>query len=263
MRVRLGFAVAAFLEAEILIVDEVLAVGDAVFQKKCITKMGDIASGGRTVLFVSHRIEVIRRLCTSAVMIDDGRVSYSGTTNKAIDYYLHDSELHAAAGDRGPDKARSIRIRNTRLLNADNELSMTISRNETAYLEIAYDVNKRVEGCHIFVKILNNEEITIFSTGDCDVDRSLYRERTPGMYVSWFELPVNILNEGEYSVSITASIPFGDIYDSISDAVRFNVHDDSSNNRPEYLQTRPGLVIQDIAWKTVKSDYINSWNSVS
>lgn len=254
MRVRLGFAVAAFLEAEILIVDEVLAVGDAVFQKKCINKMGDIASGGRTVLFVSHRMEVIRRLCTSAIVIDDGRIACTGDANRAIDHYLHDTDLHACGGDRGPDRERSIRIRNTRLLNADNELSMTFSRSDSAFLEISYDVNKKVDGCHIFVKVLNNEEMTIFSTGDCDLDNSLYQERKPGFYISRCELPVNLLNEGEYFVSITASVPFGDIYDSVSDAVRFNVHDTDSDNRPEYLQTRPGLVVQDIAWKTEKAD---------
>lgn len=260
MRVRLGFAVAAFLEAEILIVDEVLAVGDAIFQKKCINKMGDIASGGRTILFVSHRMEVIRRLCSSAIVIDQGNVVYSGNTNDAIEHYLHDTDLHATLTDRGADKSQSMRIRSTRLLKSGNELAISFSRNDTAWLEIIYEVNRETEGSHIFVKIHNNEELTIFSTGDCDVDNSLYRKREPGLYTSRFELPVGLLNEGEYFISISASVPFGDIHDSVTEAVRFSVHDTDSNNRPDYLQSRPGLVVQDIVWKTVKGVHGNTTN---
>ena len=88
MTVRLGFAVAAHLEPEILVVDEVLAVGDAEFQKKAIGKMGEVASGGRTVLFVSHNMAAVRSLCKSGVVLKDGMFNFQGTANEAVDYYL-------------------------------------------------------------------------------------------------------------------------------------------------------------------------------
>ena len=88
MRVRLGFAVAAFLEPEILVVDEVLAVGDAEFQKKSIAKMQDVAKTGRTVLFVSHNMTSIRKLCPNVIVLDKGTVIYNGSTEKGIEYYL-------------------------------------------------------------------------------------------------------------------------------------------------------------------------------
>jgi lipopolysaccharide transport system ATP-binding protein len=88
MTVRLGFAVAAFLEPEILVVDEVLAVGDAEFQKKAIGKMGEVASGGRTVLFVSHNMAAVRKLCKSGVVLQNGMIHFMGTANDAVDEYL-------------------------------------------------------------------------------------------------------------------------------------------------------------------------------
>src|SRR5438034_11822111 len=89
MYVRLAFAVAAHLDPEILIVDEVLAVGDAEFQKKCLGKMGEVAQGGRTVLFVSHQMNQIRRLCQSAIWIDAGRVRLKDGAGSAVNQYEH------------------------------------------------------------------------------------------------------------------------------------------------------------------------------
>ena len=89
MYMRLAFAVAAHLEPEILVVDEVLAVGDAAFQKKCLGKMGEVAKGGRTVLFVSHNLGALRQLCTSAILLDAGRIALTGTANEIVDEYAH------------------------------------------------------------------------------------------------------------------------------------------------------------------------------
>src|SRR5665811_256340 len=88
MKVRLGFAVAAFLESEILFVDEVLAVGDAEFQKKCLGKMSEIGAGGRTVIFVSHSMPAVLRLCNRAILLDHGRVVADGSTHEAVQRYL-------------------------------------------------------------------------------------------------------------------------------------------------------------------------------
>src|SRR6266498_4762014 len=91
MYLRLAFAVAAHLEPEILVVDEVLAVGDAAFQRKCLGKMGDVAKEGRTVLFVSHNMGAIRRLCSFGVVLGNGKIEYKGKTADAVEYYLSTS----------------------------------------------------------------------------------------------------------------------------------------------------------------------------
>ena len=93
MYVRLAFAVAAHLEPEILIVDEVLAVGDAEFQRKCLGKMGEVARGGRTVLFVSHNLGAVRQLCARSMLLNNGRISLDGKTNKAIEVYSNSKEM--------------------------------------------------------------------------------------------------------------------------------------------------------------------------
>ena len=90
MKVRLAFSVAAHLEPEILIIDEVLAVGDAEFQKKCLGKMQDVARGGRTVLFVSHNMGAIRVLCSAACYLDEGQITYQGNVDEAVRFYLND-----------------------------------------------------------------------------------------------------------------------------------------------------------------------------
>jgi lipopolysaccharide transport system ATP-binding protein len=91
MRMRLAFAVAAFLEAEILLIDEVLAVGDAEFQKKCLGKMNDVANEGRTVLFVSHQMAAVQSLCSKGIVMQNGNIKFEGSTEEAIQFYLHDS----------------------------------------------------------------------------------------------------------------------------------------------------------------------------
>ncbi len=109
MMVRLGFAVAAFLEPEILVVDEVLAVGDAEFQKRAIGKMQDVASGGgRTVLFVSHNMAAVRALCRSGVVLDKGKVSFTGTADEAINHYLLKSRDNIA-GDKITDRIQFLK----------------------------------------------------------------------------------------------------------------------------------------------------------
>lgn len=111
MMVRLGFAIAAHLEPEILIVDEVLAVGDAEFQKKCLGKMEDVASHGRTVLFVSHNMGMINQLCTRAVVIDEGKLVFSGTTEEAIDRYQSSEPKTLSAQHFKGSLANAIEIR--------------------------------------------------------------------------------------------------------------------------------------------------------
>lgn len=121
MYVRLAFAVAAHLDPEILIVDEVLAVGDAEFQKKCLGKIGDVARGGRTVLFVSHNMAAVKSLTTRGILLDHGSLKFSGTSEQVIAHYAQMTSRAADTKNRDWGKGRHTAIRNVRLLDKDNQ----------------------------------------------------------------------------------------------------------------------------------------------
>lgn len=158
MTVRLGFAVAAFLEPEILVVDEVLAVGDAEFQKKAIGKMKEVSSsGGRTVLFVSHNMAAVRNLCKNGIVLKNGMLDYSGTAEECVDYYLGQnidvlksaSQKHELI--RRYDTARDVEIIGARMLNE----SLHIACNEPIIVEIDVKKNRPVEEMSIEMMIDN------------------------------------------------------------------------------------------------------------
>ena len=139
MTVRLGFAIAAFLEPEILVVDEVLAVGDAEFQKKAIGKMQDVSKGeGRTVLFVSHNMASMQRLCTRGVLLENGRVKYLGSIEETIDNYLSNENLNNndSIVDRIQWKKHNITINHIELNNTTKTTSTILSKQETLKLKI-------------------------------------------------------------------------------------------------------------------------------
>ena len=135
MMVRLGFAVAAHLDPEILVVDEVLAVGDAEFQKKAIGKMQDVSKGeGRTVLFVSHNMGSVARLCKTGIVLEHGQTAYMGTARQAIDYYLNIDSMKNTAYEAASDKP--IQVLSAKLRNSKGELSSQISSSEHVTVEV-------------------------------------------------------------------------------------------------------------------------------
>lgn len=179
MTVRLGFAVAAFLEPEILVVDEVLAVGDAEFQKKAIGKMKDVSSeGGRTVLFVSHNMPAVRSLCNNGVVLKNGMIDYIGTANDCVDYYMSDNldnfEKHIIISD------------SQRLMSLDRELEIVEVEMENDNRHVASD-----EPLVYNIKIrINNRTVRKFTIGYHTITT---QDQTVGTYVSpVFDVPLNV-----------------------------------------------------------------------
>ena len=141
MYVRLAFAVAAHLEPEILMVDEVLAVGDAEFQKKCLGKMGDVAKEGRTVLFVSHGMAPIKKLCQRCILLDRASIVLSGDVNEVVDHYLNSGLVRSNAAAIFPDKpANPISLRQATLQNEEGEPTIAFNVGEQIFLQIDYVV---------------------------------------------------------------------------------------------------------------------------
>ena len=150
MYVKLAFAVAAHLDPEILIVHEVLAVGDSVFQRKCLGKMKDVARDGRTILFVSHNMEAVRNLCKRTVWLKDGRVHNDGPTEQVIEDYFDSSELSFA----NTNALFGLVIKKVILKNGRGEITNQFHPGEDLVVEIIYDAHKRVEKPYITVGIM-------------------------------------------------------------------------------------------------------------
>jgi lipopolysaccharide transport system ATP-binding protein len=205
MYVRLAFAVAAHLEPEILIVDEVLAVGDARFQKKCLNKMQDVGHQGRTVLFVSHNMLAITRLCERVILLDEGMVLRDGPSHHVVSAYLN-SGLSTMAAREWPDPAKApggevARLRAVRIRSEDGRVIEAVDIKRPARIEMEYEVLK--PGCLLLpnFQLFNGEGLHIFSTHD--TDPALRRcARQTGRYVSTVWIPGNLLTDGTMFVGV-------------------------------------------------------------
>jgi lipopolysaccharide transport system ATP-binding protein len=166
MYMRLAFAVAAHLEPEILLVDEVLAVGDAVFQKKCLGKMGEVARQGRTVLFVSHNIAAVRTLCSSALLLRDGQVDSQGSVKTCVERYLELSQTNQAKEvdtsqlRRSPVADTALRINSLRLCTRRTGPSLAVG--EAIELELRFQVTEGLEDVVLGVALVSTDQVHIF-----------------------------------------------------------------------------------------------------
>ena len=257
MKVRLGFAVAAFLEPEIMFVDEVLAVGDAEFQKKCLGKMSEIGQGGRTVVFVSHSMPAVLRLCDRAILLDHGRIVTDGPTSRVVRAYL-ESDI-GRTGERrwedptdapGDDVARlkSIRVVPTRGGTSDEvdiaePLGVEVEYWSRAPGELRPSVN-----LHFF----NDEGVCLFVTNDWN-DRAWWEQPRPsGIVRSVCRIPGNFLAEGRITVTAAVSTYNPTVVHAVEwDAIAFQVVDrtDGSSVRGVYAADWPGVVRPMLEWR--------------
>ncbi|NOG76547.1 MAG: ABC transporter ATP-binding protein, partial [Chloroflexi bacterium] len=211
MYVRLAFAVAAHLDPEILVVDEVLAVGDAEFQKKCLGKMGDVAKGGRTVLFVSHNMAAVRSLCSRSIVLHCGNIQVNADTNEAIKEYLYfTNQSIEGSGKRYWDGSyapgtQELRLRWVKLLNVENETAEIFDLHKPIRIEIGYEVLIPIRGLRWIIQIKTQDGIVAFSTTDHQRRGSIQLE--PNLYKTSCTIPPNLLNRDSYYVHIHAGIP--------------------------------------------------------
>ena len=224
MQVRLAFSVAAHLEPEILLVDEVLAVGDAEFQKKCLGKMGDVAKGGRTVLFVSHNMNAIQNLCESAILLKDGRIQTIGNTRETIDEYLAEtlSVSSASLAQRTDRKGTGeLLFTNVKFQNFRGEELEKLSSGEDTKIVVDYVCkdNKQRKSVWIGIQIHNSGAPVInFDTKMTNGDF----ERVPSKGQIICNIPKLPLPEGDYSIELFAACN-GAITDWINDVANFHV----------------------------------------
>lgn len=222
MYVRLAFAVAAHVDADVLLVDEVLAVGDAEFQKRCLGIMGDVARRGRTVLFVSHNLTALRNLCTSGLLLDGGRVTLHGSVDAVLNAY---SSLHSTGGGRIVDlpRPRDSAAWISRVAIAGPAGEMTIATSFA--VDVTVRTSREAMDAGVFLHCHDAGGTRVFSHGSF-FEQALNGRRLPaGEHRFRCELPAHLFNAGEYSFDAFLVLDRQDVVQSEPGVISIHLHD--------------------------------------
>lgn len=244
MYVRLAFAVAAHLESEILIVDEVLAVGDAEFQKKCLGKMGDVSNeDGRTILFVSHNMAAVSTLCKHGIFLNQGIVQYEGKIESAIEHYLN----FGSSNDKRyiPENIRPNSFTNVEVQNANGININNFKADDEVYLYFVF---------HLEEQLQKNVEIS-FRVSD-KLERNVFSETHPlksfisdnGVFKVYTKIKANFLTPNFYKVLVSLHIPNVKFVDLIEDCINFTIEETGSELH-KYSNIDYGCVFANCEWK--------------
>ena len=251
MYVRLAFAVAAHLKSEILMVDEVLAVGDASFQEKCLGKMGDVAHSGRTVLFVSHNTAAVAKLCTAGILLERGKLKASGKIDSVIESYLFEGEQTADC--RWDDDAMpgddELRLRRVTVLQSGITRPV-FNIEDDIDIEIETVALRPLREATIGLAVRDARGVPVLhSTSAFGIDN---HARDPGAQVIRCRIPGGLLNSGRYAVAVGADVPNVKFYFPEIDVLTFSI--DATGLRAN--RYHPG------AWRAVTSPMAVQWSTV-
>ena len=254
MYVRLAFAVAAHLEPEILVVDEVLAVGDAEFQKKCLGKMSDVAKQGRTILFVSHQMQAITTLCAEGIILTAGRVTDQGTPRQLVERYLS-SAVHQSAEAmwtfKSAPSSKLVKLHAVRVLNQNAvgpAFSQQLGKPITLSMEFwCLQAAKLLPSFHLY----NQSGIMVFPTGPLHVKELAQKVYEPGLYHCSCVIPAALLNTGTYFVHAFLSRETdGHPYVHVPEVVSFQIINDGTGMSESFTgeDNWPGVIRPLLAW---------------
>ncbi len=258
MYVRLAFAVAAHLESDILLVDEVLAVGDAAFQKKCLGKMGDVAHQGRTVLFVSHNMPSITMLCSRALLISKGALVEDGPSAKVVNSYL--SKISAVSGQEWEDPHTApgtdlVRLRSVRTCSSSGETRQCFHLDEEVYVELTYWLLRPGLKTHPGYHLYNAQGVMAFVSNDFHDREWVDVPRDSGLYRSTCRIPASFLNEGTYILDVAVALADtmrAEVFQK--EVARFEVIDDGQSEVRGHFDGpwTIGVLRPKLDWKTGK-----------
>jgi lipopolysaccharide transport system ATP-binding protein len=250
MYVRLAFAVAAHLEPDVLIVDEVLAVGDAAFQAKCLGRMNEVAQEGRTVLFVSHNMGAISKLCTRACWIDGGRVVHDGAPGEVVARYLSAGVSAEAAwtADVNRASATQVSLVGARVHDASGQQAAAVPFDQPFGVEVTYRVSETIRDAAILLRVIDLSGNIVFTSWDTDsrFDGPIVRDR--GTYLSSCVIPRTLLKPGRYWLSVGAHVPNGRSLDYRENVLAFDVIPVAESLNSD----RQGIVSPVLDWKIEK-----------
>jgi lipopolysaccharide transport system ATP-binding protein len=251
MYVRLGFAIAAHLDPEILIIDEVLAVGDVAFQRKCLNKMKQISSEGRTVLFVSHNLNSVKQLCSRGIVLHQGRIIFDGEAATAVNRYmqldLSDSSSQHSWTEQNAPGNDLIRLLKVQLTDKAGIPRDKYSSDERINVEFTYRLYRSTSGFDFRIALYNSEGIYVLYSSQCDDPVNVERGYTPGVYTSICTLPPFFLNEDSYFIVIHGGhtrLP------ALTGLPRLTFSVSKGTNSYGVLRSeRSGVIAPDLDWK--------------
>ena len=245
MYVRLAFAIAAHLEPEILIIDEVLAVGDAQFQKKCLGKMEEVSTqSGRTILFVSHQMGAITQLCNSALLLENGRLIKSGPVAQVINHYMDRlSDSGGVYENRDGDQNREIAIIKAQTFDAKGNAAVNFTHNQEIVIVLTCKINRPIKGSEVRVAVRDSKR-NVFTT---DTEIIIPENRETKIVAAKVIIPGGLLRPEQYAFTLVTYFPNQATYHLIRDALSINVFDGGS----KYAASEGmdyGCVFVDCAW---------------
>lgn len=222
MYVRLAFAVAAHLEPEILIIDEVLAVGDAEFQKKCLGKMDEVSKSGRTILFVSHQMGTIAQLCQRAILLEHGSVAMNDKTGAVIEYYVNQNKMKDAFYAASKKATHGeMYVENATILNKEGGAQSSFRHDEKIRVNVKCRAQRMYRGVELRMVVKDNRNITVFTA---DAELASLDQKTEAFEVD-FMIPAVTLRPNAYSLTFALFVPHQHIIELIEDVVYFSVFD--------------------------------------
>ncbi len=240
MYVRLAFAVAAHLESEILIVDEVLAVGDAEFQKKCLGKMGEVSKGeGRTVLFVSHNMGSVKQLCQKGILLKNGSIDFTGNVEDTINHYISGSKKECVY-KTNVDLSKQTQILSVEILGEDQENKQEFDKKENILIKFTIRNVSIERDIRFNLGIFNLYEQLIF------IERQIIPIGDELNYTAL--IPANTLNDNSFKVSLAIDIPGIKLIELLTDKINFSIIDTGSKETRS-SDTENGIIASPIQWK--------------
>ena len=254
MYVRLAFAVAAHLEPEIMVVDEVLAVGDAEFQKKCLGKMNDVTKQGRTVLLVSHNMGAINQFSTKTVLIRNGKLVNFGPTNEVVSYYLSGDQNKNSDFRFDPNKDPNSPISFTRLtvIKKNNEMGEEIGVNDGFKIRIEILAKRLVENADIGIRVDNQIGYPVFTSALSETTKSLTHFEK-GVYKYLIEFPPTFLTPGVFRITFAIHTPQVKIHDFLDNLVTIEILETGRHPLWQYAGNNYGDVFVNLPWRLEES----------
>ena len=253
MSLRLAFAVAAHLEPEILIVDEVLAVGDASFQAKCLGKMGDVAKHGRTVLLVSHNMGAITQLCGRAMLLEHGRIVKEGRPDEVVARYLTASSAAEGAwmrpDDYQEDEAPDVLIRSVRTIGKSGEPVSVVPFSSGFNIEIEYDIVEPIRDLVVLCAAFSHQG-PVWQSWDIDTTDWNGRLRPSGRYTSICYVPPRLLRPGRYDFNVCSHVPGARLIELLSRVISVDV----SEVGFDFRASRDGVITPLLRWDVLREE---------
>lgn len=248
MYVRLAFAVAAHMDPDVLLVDEVLAVGDLAFQKKCLGRMGTVANEGRTVIFVSHNMAAIKNLCQRALVLMQGKCVFDGTATDAVRDYIRSVSYTANEGQALLDNPKQMAsIIHVQPVNAHLEMANDFFWSDSVQIEAVIQTRRAYDSIRMTVRILNEDGVMVLST------LKVFDDLPIGRHKVRLSIPPMLLNSGSYIIEAHLDRPFIETIQKIENAGRFYVYHEKVEGEV-YDEQQPGVIKPVINWVSVEEE---------